>query len=120
MNSLPGMKKYFDIFELDESASIAELEKAYKELSKAWHPENFQNFPRQRRAAQLKLQEITEAYGRLKSYMAAKPPLAAHHHQPASSKIGGISITIVAKPQNEPLTNTAFLATSPRPPCRSS
>ena len=86
MNSLPSMKKYFDIFELDESASIAELEQAYKELSNAWRPENFQNFPRQRRAAQLKLQEITEAYGRLKSYMAAKPPLAAHH-QPASSKI---------------------------------
>jgi hypothetical protein len=81
------MKKYFDIFELDESASIAELEQAYKELSNAWRPENFQNFPRQRRAAQLKLQKITEAYERLKSYMAAKPPLAAHHHQPASSEI---------------------------------
>ena len=73
MNSLPGMKKYFDIFELDESALIAELEQAYKELSHAWRPENFQNFPRHRRKAELKLQEINEAYTQLKSYLAARP-----------------------------------------------
>jgi hypothetical protein len=81
------MKKYFDIFELDESASLAELEQAYKELSNAWRPENFQNFPGHRRKAELKLQEINKAYERLKSYMAAKSHLAADPHQPASPEI---------------------------------
>ena len=87
MNTLPKMRKYFDIFELDESASLAELEQAYMELSNAWHPENFQNFPRQRHAAQLKLQEINEAYEQLKAYMAAKSHLAADDHQPTSPEI---------------------------------
>jgi curved DNA-binding protein CbpA len=81
------MKKYFNIFELDESASLAELEQAYKELSNAWRLENFQNFPRHRRKAELKLQEINKAYDRLKSHLAIKSHLAADHHQPASPKI---------------------------------
>lgn len=81
------MKKYFDIFELDETASIAELEQAYKELSKAWRPENFQNFPRHRRKAELKLQEINEAYKALKSYMSAAPHPVANHNQLESPQI---------------------------------
>ena len=81
------MKKYFDIFELDESASIEELERAYLELSNAWHPENFRNFPRQRREAELKLEKINEAYEQLKSLMAANPRRAAEQNQPASAKI---------------------------------
>ncbi len=78
------MKKYFDILELNESASIDDLEQAYKELSNAWRPENFQNLPRYRRKAELKLNEINEAYERLKSYLQAKPHLAGHVHQPDS------------------------------------
>ena len=76
------MKKYFDILELNQSASIDDLERAYKELSNAWRPENFQNLPRYRRRAELKLNEINEAYERLKSYLEAKPQLAAYNHQP--------------------------------------
>ncbi len=81
------MKKYFDIFELDESASIEELDRAYTELSKACRPENYQNFPRQRREAESKLQEINEAYEALKSYMSAAPLPTAHHNQPESPQI---------------------------------
>jgi hypothetical protein len=77
------MKKYFDIFELDESASLADLEQAYKDLSNAWRPENYQNFPRHRREAELKLQEINEAYVQLKSYLTTKPHVASHKHPTA-------------------------------------
>ncbi|MDX1708040.1 MAG: DnaJ domain-containing protein, partial [Desulfobacterales bacterium] len=76
------MKKYFDILELNESASIEDLERAYKELSNAWRPENFQNLPRYRRKAELKLREVNEAYERLKSFLPAKPYLAEHEHPP--------------------------------------
>ena len=56
------MKKYFDILELDESATIEAVERAYQELINAWRPENYQNLPRYRRKAETKLKEINEAY----------------------------------------------------------
>jgi hypothetical protein len=67
------MKKYFDILELDESATIEAVERAYKELINAWHPENYQNLPRYKRKAETKLKEINEAYAQLKSYLATRP-----------------------------------------------
>jgi hypothetical protein len=66
------MKKYFEILELDVSASIEEVEKAYKELAEAWRPENYQNLPRFKRKAEIKLEEINGAYERIKSYMLVK------------------------------------------------
>ena len=66
------MKKYFEILELDASASIEEVEKAYKELAEAWRPENFQNLPRFKRKAEIKLEEVNDAYERIKSYLLVK------------------------------------------------
>ena len=67
------MKKYFDILELDESATIEAVERAHQELTDAWRPENDPNLPRYRRKAETKLREINEAYERLKSYLANRP-----------------------------------------------
>lgn len=66
------MKKYFEALELDVSASIEEVEKAYKELAEAWRPENFQNLPRLKRKAEIKLEEVNDAYQRIKSYLLVK------------------------------------------------
>ncbi|MEJ2727622.1 MAG: DnaJ domain-containing protein [Deltaproteobacteria bacterium] len=66
------MKKYFEILELDVSASIEEVEQAYKELAEAWRPENYQNLPRFKRKAELKLKEINDAYERIRSYLLLK------------------------------------------------
>jgi hypothetical protein len=66
------MKKYFEILELDVSASIEEVEKAYKELAEAWRPENYQNLPRFKRKAEIKLEEVNDAYERIKSYLMLK------------------------------------------------
>ncbi len=66
------MKKYFDILELDGSASIEEVEQAYKELAEAWRPESYQNLPRFKRKAEIKLKEVNDAYERLKSYLLVK------------------------------------------------
>ena len=66
------MKKYFEALELDVSASIEEVEKAYKELAEAWRPENFQNLPRFKRKAEIKLEEVNDAYERLRSYLQVK------------------------------------------------
>ena len=66
------MKKYFDTLKLDMSASIEEVERAYKVLAEAWRPEGYQNLPRFKRKAELKLQEINDAYECVKSYLLAK------------------------------------------------
>lgn len=66
------MKKYFEILELDLSASIEEVEKAYKELAEAWRPENYQNLPRFKRKAEIKLEELNDAYERIRSYLLVK------------------------------------------------
>jgi len=66
------MKKYFEILELDMSASIEEVDKAYKELAEAWRPENYQNLPRFKRKAEIKLEEVNDAYERIRSYLLLK------------------------------------------------
>jgi len=66
------MKKYFDILELDMSASIEAVEKAYKELAEAWRPENYQNLPRFKRKAEIKLKEVNDAYERIRAYLQVK------------------------------------------------
>ena len=66
------MKRYFAILELYVSASIKEVDKAYKELTEAWRPENFQNLPRFKRKAEIKLEEVNDAYKRIWSYMLLK------------------------------------------------
>jgi hypothetical protein len=66
------MKKYFDILELDMSASIEAVEKAYKELAEAWRPENYQNLPRFKRKAEIKLKEVNDAYERIRTYLQIK------------------------------------------------
>ncbi len=66
------MKKYFEILELDGSASIEEVEQAYKELAEAWRPETYQNLPRFKRKAEIKLKEVNDAYERVRSYLLVK------------------------------------------------
>ncbi len=68
------MKKYFEILELDVSASIEEVEQAYKELAEAWRPESYQNLPRFKRKAEIKLKEVNNAYERIRSYLMVKAP----------------------------------------------
>jgi curved DNA-binding protein CbpA len=68
------MKKYYEILGLDMFASIEEVEQAYKELSEVWRPQTYQNLPRYRRKAEIKLKEINDAYGRVRTFLLAKPP----------------------------------------------
>ena len=67
------MKKYYDILGLDMSASIEEVAQAYKELSETWNPQIYQNLPRFRRKAEIKLKEINEAYEQIFAFLRSKP-----------------------------------------------
>ena len=66
------MKKYFEILELEMSATIEEVEQAYKELAEAWRPESYQNLPRFKRKAEIRLKEVNDAYARVRSYLMVK------------------------------------------------
>jgi len=68
------MKKYYEILGLDMSASIEEVEQAYRELSDVWHPQTYQNLPRYRRKAEIKAKAINEAYERVRTFLLAKLP----------------------------------------------
>ena len=67
------MKKYYDILGLDMSASIEEVAQAYKEMSETWNPQIYQNLPRFRRKAEIKLKEINEAYEQIFAFLRSKP-----------------------------------------------
>jgi curved DNA-binding protein CbpA len=67
-----NMKKFYEILGLDMSASIEEVEQAYKELSEVWRPQTYQNLPRYRRKAEIKSKEIHQAYERVKTLLLSK------------------------------------------------
>lgn len=64
------------------SASIEEVEQAYKELAQAWRPESYQNLPRFKRKAEIKLKEINQAYEQVRSYLLAKQSAEYHGDHP--------------------------------------
>ena len=90
------MKKYFDILELDGSASIEEAEQAYKELAEAWRPESYQNLPRFKRKAEIKLKEVNDAYERVRSYLLVK-------QSGADQKVFALPADRSPEPEPEPL-----------------
>lgn len=96
------MQKYFEILALDMSASIEEVEQAYKELAQAWRPESYQNLPRFKRKAEMKLKEINEAYERVRSYLLAKQSAEHHADHPA-----------VAETLSEPMKETTPAGKTP-------
>lgn len=57
-----GYEKYYRILEVKPSASADEIQRAYRELVKVWHPDRFQNDPSLKERANAKLREINEAY----------------------------------------------------------
>ena len=81
------------------SASIEEVEQAYKQLSKVWRPQAYQNLPRYRRKAEIKSKEINEAYKCVKTFLLAKPPAEDQEsHVPEGQYL---SETIQEKPAPE-------------------
>jgi len=62
------MRKYFDTLGLSMDASPEQIKKAYRELSKKYHPDVNINNPLSSLAEE-KFQQINEAYGIIKEYM---------------------------------------------------
>jgi DnaJ like chaperone protein len=66
-NYFEADKSPYTVLGLDKSASIQEIKKQYRSLSKQFHPDMTQNLPDQdRQKAEVKMREINQAYSRLK------------------------------------------------------
>lgn len=60
------------VLELGPDATANEIKRAYRDLTKVWHPDRFSNDPRLREKADEKLKEIIEAYKLLTGSHAAR------------------------------------------------
>lgn len=76
------LERYYELLGVRPGASAQELKEAYRDLAKVWHPDRFSHDPRLQQKAQEKLKEINEAYERLASGKAARPPRPAPAHAP--------------------------------------
>ena len=64
-----NLKQSLKILELDNIGSHSEAKRAYKDLVRVWHPDQFQNNPRLKQKADQKLREINLAYKFLRNYL---------------------------------------------------
>ncbi len=65
ISSGPRIRRDYAMLDLDPSASPAEVQQAYRDLVKVWHPDRFAHDSRLQSKAHVKLQAFNDAYARL-------------------------------------------------------
>jgi preprotein translocase subunit Sec63 len=75
---------------LEFGASRDDVKKAYRDLSKVWHPDRFAEDPNLQQKAGEQLKAINEAYQQLKSYEPQRDavPVAGGTRPPVGRKMG--------------------------------
>jgi curved DNA-binding protein CbpA len=66
------IQRALKILEIDRTASIDDVNKAYKDIVSVWHPDRFTHNPRLKRKAEEKIKDVNIAYETLKSFYAQK------------------------------------------------
>ena len=89
------MRDPYSVLGVDQNASDEEIKKAYRELARKYHPDNYQNNPLADLAEE-KMKEINEAY--------AVPVVAAISSPPGVIASRGL----MAAPQTPPLPRSAI------------
>lgn len=65
---MTGLEQYYKILKIESGSSVEEIKKAYRQLAKKWHPDNFNDSPEKAELAEAKFLEIHEAYEILKNH----------------------------------------------------
>ena len=66
-----NLKQCLKILELENIGSLSEAKRAYKDLVRVWHPDQFQSNPRLKQKADQKLRQINLAYKFLRNHLDA-------------------------------------------------
>ncbi len=59
---------YLTVLGLDRKATKEEIKQAYRSLAKKWHPDRYANQPQLLAEAEVRIQQINQAYDKLKNY----------------------------------------------------
>ena len=79
------MKDPYSVLGVSQSASDDEIKKAYRELARKYHPDNYQNNPLADLAEE-KMKEINEAYDAITKQRAGG---GGYQQQPSGGSYGG-------------------------------
>ena len=71
----PDPLPYLEKLGLEPGASREDVKKAYRDLSKVWHPDRFSEDPALQKKAEEQLKAINDAYNHLESYEPSFDPL---------------------------------------------
>jgi TolA-binding protein len=71
---MTDLDPFYRVLDLEPGASTEEIKRAWRDLTKVWHPDRFQGDPRMEAKAEEKLKEINEAFGRLVAGLASQAP----------------------------------------------
>ena len=66
---MPDIKDYYQILGLPVGASIKEVQQAYRDLVKVWHPDRFGHDPKLQRKAEEELKKINNAYEQIINFL---------------------------------------------------
>jgi hypothetical protein len=88
--------KYYRTLGVEPGVTWAQLRKAYKGLVNTWHPDRFQQDPRQKNLAEERTKEITQSYQELAEYYKEFGVL------PHAAKAMETPVTDGLSPQNSP------------------
>jgi hypothetical protein len=66
--------RYYEILQLKPGASPLEIQQAYRDLVRVWHPDRFAHDPRLQKIAEQRLKEINTAYIALEELHRETPP----------------------------------------------
>lgn len=84
-----NFNRYYEILDLEPSASLLEVKQAYKDLASVWHPDRYSHNPRLQKKAEDKLKEINQAYEKictnLNTSQNRTSPIESQPDQPSSS-----------------------------------
>ncbi len=97
-----GFESHFQLLDLDQTASLADMKQAYKDLVMVWHPDRFTHNARLRQKAEDKLKQFNDAYESLKQWYGS-PKSAQQAHGQGSSQASRTSTSPRShRPKPEP------------------
>lgn len=100
---MDDLRTWYAVLELEEGASPESVDRAYRELSRVWHPDRFaSDSPSMQERAQRKQQEVNAAYERLVAARDQSPDLLPHvSDSPPAEPASDITVPPAAGPPVE-------------------